>query len=144
MSSPVARAFRGCLLPEFVPSPEDAPPRFVELVAETRKALLPAIAKQAFTEGRERFGDKQNDEAIKQFTLVLTLRSDPGFGDETTAQDLETLAQGFIELAKATTPPPPRPAPAVETPAAKPVEEEVEAPPPAKPVPPTVTLQTVR
>jgi TonB family protein len=123
--------------PEFVASAEEAPPRFVELVAVTRKALLPVIARQAFAEGRERFGNKQNDDAIKQFTLVLTLASDPGFGDAATAQDLKTLAQGFIDLAKATAAPPPKPAPAVETPIEKPIETAVETPPP--PVPPRVT-----
>ena len=119
--------------PSFVPSLEEAPPRLVELVASTRKTLLPVIARRAFAEGRDRFAARQHDEAARQFALVLTLVSDPAFEDTTTAQDLKTLAQGFIDLARATAAPPPV-AQAVPTPS-----EPVEPPPQAPVSPPTIT-----
>ena len=91
--------------PTFVPSSEDAPPRFVELVTKVRQKQLPAIARRLFAEGRERYTAKQNEEAVKRFSLVLTLLNDPSFADANTKQDLETLAKGFIDLANAAAPP---------------------------------------
>lgn len=87
--------------PLFVPSTEDAPPRLVQLVDETRRKMLPAIARTAFAEGREHFAAKRNEDADRQFSLVLSLVSDPAFLDATAAQDLKTLAQGFMDLARA-------------------------------------------
>jgi TonB family protein len=115
--------------PTFVPSPDETPPRFVELFASVRRGQLPVIARRLFAEGRERFNDKKSDEAIARFELVLTLLADPAFDDAATAQDLKTLAQGFIDLAHATAPPPPPPVQA---------REPVSAPPPEA-APPTVT-----
>jgi TonB family protein len=101
--------------PTFIPSSEDAPPRFVDLVSKIRQKMLPVIARRLFSEGREFYANKRNDEAILRFSLVLKLLSDPSFTDTTARQDLETLAQGFIDLATAkavpvVAPAPPRPA----------------------------------
>jgi TonB family protein len=111
--------------PTFTPSADDAPPRFVELVSKVRQKLLPTIARRAFNEGREHYTTKQTDEAVTQFSLVLTLLSDPAFTDTNAKQDLETLAKGFIDLANAAAPPkpvvvapPPAAAPPVKTPVA--------------------------
>lgn len=128
--------------PTFTPSADDAPPRFVELVTKTRQKLLPTIARRVFAEGRDKYGEKQNDEAVKRFSLVLTLLSDPAFTDANAKQDLETLAKGFIDLAKAAAVPvkvmaaPPEP---VLPP--PPVETATAVPP--KVVPPTALVQTV-
>src|SRR6186713_910489 len=91
--------------PTFIPSSEDAPPRFVELVTKVRQKLLPTIARRVFTEGRELYNGKQNEEAVKRFSLVLALLKDPAFTDASAKQDLETLATGFSDLAKAATTP---------------------------------------
>jgi TonB family protein len=129
--------------PTFIPSSDDAPPRFVELVTKVRQKLLPSVARRVFAEGRERYGEKQNDEALKRFSLVLTLLSDPAFSDANTKQDLETLAKGFIDLANATAPPvkadaaPPEPEPPPPVVAASPTVA------PAKVVPPIALVQTV-
>jgi TonB family protein len=128
--------------PTFIPSSEDAPPRFVELVTKVRQKLLPTIARRVFAEGRDRYADKKNEEAVKRFALVLTLLNDPSFSDANTKQDLETLAQGFIDLANATAAPvkviaaPPEPVP----------PPPVAASPPAAPpkvVPPVALAQEV-
>lgn len=129
--------------PTFIPSSDDAPPRFVELVTKVRTKLLPTIARRTFTEGRDSFNAKQNDEALKKFSLVLTLLRDPAFTDTAAKQDLETLASGFSDLAKAATTP-------VKVVAAAP--EPVPTPPPPssatpavppKVVPPVALVQTV-
>jgi TonB family protein len=128
--------------PTFIPSSDDAPPRFVELVTKVRQKLLPTVARRVFAEGRERYGEKQNDEAVKRFSLVLTLLSDPAFSDANTKLDLETLAKGFIDLANAAAPPvkavaaPPEPEPPPPVAASPTVA-------PAKVVAPTALVQTV-
>ena len=123
--------------PTFEPSAEDVPPRFVTLVSEAKKKLLPGIARKTFNEGREQFKTGDRDAALKKFDLVVTLTSSPGFKDSPDAEDLRTLASGFIELANASAPlqaradaktpsaapaNPPAPVPVVETP--KPAEAE--------------------
>jgi TonB family protein len=120
--------------PTFVPSSEDAPPRFVELVTKVRQKLLPGLARRAFADGRERYTAKETDEALKRFTLVLTLLSDPAFTDSNTKQDLETLAKGFIDLARAAAPPV-KPAPVAE-----PIPAGAAAPAPTPTAAPKVTV----
>jgi TonB family protein len=131
--------------PTFTPSSEDAPPRFVELVAKVRQKLLPTIARRLFTEGRDHYNQKQNDEALKRFSLVLTLLKDPAFTDTNAKQDLETLATGFSDLAKAATTPvkvvaaAPEPVPPPSTAPATPAAPAA----PPKVVPPVALVQTV-
>jgi hypothetical protein len=94
--------------PTFEPSAEEVPPRFVTLVSEAKKKLLPGIARKAFNEGREQFKTGEREAALKKFDLVVTLTSSPGFKDSPDAEDLRTLASGFIELANASAAPPAR------------------------------------
>jgi len=130
--------------PTFIPSSEDAPPRFVELVTKVRQKLLPTIARRAFTEGRDLYNGKQNEEAVKRFSLVLTLLKDPAFTDLNAKQDMETLATGFIDLAKAS----PTPVNVVAA-TAEPVPPSAAAPAaaasavPPRVVPPVALVQTV-
>jgi TonB family protein len=88
--------------PLFVATANDTPPRLVQLVDDTRRKMLPSIARRAFAEGREHFAAKRSEEAERQFSLVLSLVADPAFVNATDAEDLKTLAQGFIDLARAT------------------------------------------
>jgi hypothetical protein len=121
--------------PTFEPSAEDVPPRFVALVSEAKKKLLPAIARKAFNEGREQFKSGVREEALKKFDLV-TLTSSAGFKETSEADDLRTLASGFIELARATAA---RPEPKPTAPADQPVvaEAPVAAAPTSAPPPTT-------
>jgi len=93
--------------PTFEPSAQDVPPRFVALVSDTKRRLIPTLARRAFNEGRDQFKNGSREEALKSFDLVMTLTSDALFKQSSDAEDLRTLASGFIELAKATAPPPP-------------------------------------
>jgi TonB family protein len=122
--------------PLFTPPRDEVPPKFEDLVTTTRRALLPTIAKQAFADGREHFGKKQQKEAIDRFSLVLTLAADPAFEDRVVAKDLSTLAQGFIELARATTLPP--------KPSAADRQAAAAATAPPRPASPKVTQATAR
>lgn len=111
--------------PTFEPSAQDVPPRFVALVTDTKQKLLPVLARRTFVEGRDMFKNGSREESMRRFNLVMTLTSDPSFKQSSEAEDLRTLASGFIELVKATTPPPaPAPDQAAKAAALKP------APPP--------------
>jgi hypothetical protein len=88
--------------PMFEPSADDVPPRFVTLVSEAKKKLLPGIARKTFNEGRDQFKSGDREAALEKFDLVLNLTASPGFKDTADAEDLRTLASGFIELARAT------------------------------------------
>ena len=106
--------------PTFDPSSQDVPPRFVALVSDAKRKLLPTIARRAFNEGREQFRNGSREEALRRFDLVLALTSDASFKQSADAEDLRTLAGGFIDLAKAAAPAPaaaPEPAPATPKPA---------------------------
>jgi tetratricopeptide (TPR) repeat protein len=128
--------------PTFEPSAEDVPPRFVTLVTEAKRKLLPGIARRTFTEGRDQFKSGDHAEALKKFDLVLTLMSSPAFKETPDAEDLRTLASGFIELARASAP---KPEPkAVPTPAPEPPKvAEVPAGPPPDVVQPVAIRQSI-
>ena len=96
--------------PLYEASAQDAPPRFVALVAETKRKLLPQLARKAFSEARDQFRSGARQEALRRFDLVMTLTSDPSFKQTDEAEDLRTLASGFIDLAKAAPAAPPAPA----------------------------------
>jgi len=100
--------------PTFEPSAQDVPPRFVTLVSDTKRKLLPSLARRAFNEGRDQFRNGSREEALTRFNLVVALTSDPSFKQSADAEDLRTLATGFIDLAKASAPPP-APSPAAST-----------------------------
>jgi TonB family protein len=118
--------------PTFEPSAEDVTPRFVSLVSEAKKKLLPGIARKSFNEGRELFKSGDRAEALKKFDFVVTLASTAGFKDTSDAEDLRTIASGFIELARASAPA--RPAPTTAVPAPEPPKVAATAPA-AAPVP---------
>jgi tetratricopeptide (TPR) repeat protein len=119
--------------PTFEPSSEDVPPRFMSLVSDTKKKLLPGIARKTFNEAREQFKTGDREAALKKFDLVVQLASNAGFKDTPEAEDLRTLASGFIELAAATAKPEPKTSvPAPEAP--KLAEAAPVAAPPPSPV----------
>lgn len=88
--------------PLFEPSLEDVPPRFLTLVAEAKKKLVPSLARKTFNEGRDQFRSGEHEQSLEKFDLVLTLTEMPGFKETSDAEVLRTLASGFIDLARAT------------------------------------------
>jgi tetratricopeptide (TPR) repeat protein len=109
--------------PTFEPSPDEVPPRFVTLVTEAKRKLLPAIARRTFNEARDEFRTGDRQEAMKKFDFVLALTASAPFKDSPDAEDLRTLASGFIELAKASAAAPPRPDPKTAAAEPKVIEE---------------------
>jgi hypothetical protein len=88
--------------PLYEPSSEDFPPRFASLVSEAKKRLVPGIARKTFNEARDQFRSGDREKALKKFDFVLTLTATAGFKETSEAEDLRTLASGFVELERAT------------------------------------------
>jgi len=133
--------------PTFEPSAEDVSPRFVSMVSDAKKRLLPGIARKTFNDARDQFKSGDRAGAAKKFDLVVTLAATDGFKDTSEAEDLRTLASGFIELAGASPQARPEqkaPVPAVEppkiadaTPAPSPAATAATAPPLSVPTRPS-------
>ncbi len=115
--------------PLFTPDTTDLPPRFQTLWLDTRKTILPGVAREAFSSARVRYQAKEYAPALEQFQAVLSLTNDPTWKDSAEANDLRTLASGFMDLAQAAIPKPAPPAP-------EPVV--VAAPPPPPPPAPVI------
>jgi tetratricopeptide (TPR) repeat protein len=85
--------------PAFIPATGDEiSPRFVTLLANTRRRLLPDITKRLFAEAREQFHANNEAAAIQRFEQVLALADDSVWSDRPEAADLRTLASGFLDL----------------------------------------------
>ena len=126
--------------PMLVPSFEEFPPRFVTLVTDMRRKLLPQLARQVFAKGRDQFKADKKNEATKQFEQVLVLANDPVLRDDSDGADLRTLSMGYLDLLRA------KPQPAVAAaPAASPsiVQEQPRRAAVAPPVVPAVPVRQV-
>ena len=90
--------------PTYMPADKDLSPRYVTLFTETRRQLLPTIAKRLFAEARDHFHAKNQAQALGEFEVVLALAADPVWKDLPEAGDLRTLAAGFVDLARSARP----------------------------------------
>ena len=115
--------------PEFTTSAEEMPPRFVTLLSQTRRQLLPAILRRLFAEARELYQAKAYDRAVPRFEQVVALSSEADVRDVDGVSDLRLLAEGFVDLAKA---------PQAARPQA--TASAAATPPPTPAVRPTMTL----
>jgi len=128
-------------VPTFAPGDADLSPRFAELLTDTRRRIVPAIAKRLFADARDQYRSKKSADARHAFQEVMTLAGDGVWRDTAEAEDLRTLASGFLELIdgasapapKAAAEPPPPAAPTALAPAAV-------APAGPKAVPPASTV----
>jgi TonB family protein len=93
--------------PRYVPSATVASPKVLALVSEMRKKELPGVARRLFDEGRAAFKEKQFERAERNFSLLLQLLDDPALKGRPENDDLRVLAEGFVALTNAATPPPP-------------------------------------
>jgi tetratricopeptide (TPR) repeat protein len=121
--------------PSFTVSDEEAPPRFVAMLTETRRRLLPGVIRKLLSDGRDRFQAKSYGEAKQHFEGVMRLASDPLVKGTQEVADLGVLAGGFLDLIEA-----------AAAAAAKPVAAPAVAPVPVRPpevVPPVAIRQTI-
>jgi hypothetical protein len=96
--------------PSYLPGDAEASPRVRAAFSDVRRRLLPEIASKHYSEAKAIFDRKEYARASIAFKQVLVLLDDPDMGGKLT--DLRTLANGFLDLAVAATPPPEPPKPA--------------------------------
>ena len=111
--------------PMFVPAAGDVSPRVTATFTETRRRLLPDVARQTFSGAREKFQAGDRDGARKDFELTLRMLDDSQLGEGDDLADLRLVASGFLDLAKVEPTPEPAPEP---PPAPAAVVEQAPAP----------------
>jgi len=130
-------------IPTFAPADADLSPRFVELLTDTRRRIVPTIARQLFGNARDEYRAKHTADARRTFQEVMTLADDRVWRETAEAEDLRTLASGFLDLLdgaaapapKAAAAAPPQPAAPVVAPPSTPVAA-IAAPAPFEPAVP--------
>ncbi|HEY3159415.1 MAG TPA: energy transducer TonB [Vicinamibacterales bacterium] len=108
-------------VPTFAPADTDLSPKFLELLTETRRRIVPTIARRLFADARDQYRSKNNADATRVFQQVMTLAGDRVWRDTAEAEDLRTLASGFLELLDGAAAPAPKAAAEPPPPAAPPV-----------------------
>jgi TonB family protein len=99
--------------PSYVPDPTDVPPRIVELFGQTRKALLPDVARKMYAEAKAALDRSDREAAISGFSNLVTLTKGTDQFGNGLLSELRLLALGFLDLSRAL----PAPAPAAPSPA---------------------------
>jgi len=129
--------------PTYHPSETEASPRVRTLFDETRRPLLPQIARQSYATAKDAFDRKDMAAATLEFDRAIALLDELVASNDPGAADLRVLAAGFRDLCKNTPPPPPAPvvvppAPPAEGPSPPPVadKDKADAPPAAAKVSP--------
>jgi hypothetical protein len=135
--------------PLALPATLGLPPRVQERATQVRRRLLPDLARQAYTDGKQAFDARKYTEAVEQFDegLALVNAATASGGAPAELDDLRIIIVGFRDLALAARPAPAAPVP---TPAPAPVSppQNVSRPPAITPVPaaevaPTVVRQDI-
>ena len=108
-------------VPTFAPADADLSPKFLQLLTETRRRIVPTIARRLFADARDQYRSKNTTDAKRVFEEVMTLAGDRVWRDTAEAEDLRTLASGFLELLDGTAAPAPKAAAEPPPPAAPPV-----------------------
>jgi hypothetical protein len=86
--------------PLFVPSPNEASPHIQTIFRDARRAALPKIARERYTDAKTAF-DRKDPQTARQFEDLLTLLDDPDLRDWQAAADLRSVAAAFRDLSKA-------------------------------------------
>ena len=86
--------------PMFVPAAGEVSPRVTATFTDTRRRLLPDIARATFTEARNKFQAGDREGARKQFELTMKMLDDSALGEDDDLADLRLVASGFLDLAK--------------------------------------------
>jgi TonB family protein len=111
--------------PTYHPSEAEASPRVRTLFDETRRPLLPQIARQSYATAKAAFDRKDMPAATAEFDRAIALLDELAASNDPGASDLRTLAAGFRDLCMST----PTPAPAPVAPAPVPVTDGASLPP---------------
>jgi TonB family protein len=101
--------------PLFMPSADEAPPKIQTLFRDVRRATLPKIARERYTDAKTAY-ERKDPQTARRFDDLLTLLEDPDLREWSAAPDLRAVASAFRDLAKAVA------APALAAPVARAAE----------------------
>jgi hypothetical protein len=87
--------------PAYKPDPAEASPRIQELFKNSRKQLLPGIARRLYAESKAALDRKEGDAAVQGFSEVLRLLDDPDAPKGELVSELRLLSSGFLDLSRA-------------------------------------------
>lgn len=104
--------------PMFVPPAGEVSPRVTATFTETRRRVLPGIARGIFTEARRLFQAGDRHGARTQFELTMQVLDDSALEEGDDLADLRLVASGFLDLARLDAEPAPAPEPEPEAPPA--------------------------
>jgi TonB family protein len=88
--------------PLYLPSETDVSPRVYSMFVETRRKLLPAIARKVFADAKDAYQARALDRALPLFERLVQIADDPSASNVSELADLRLLASGFLELSAAT------------------------------------------
>jgi hypothetical protein len=80
---------------------QDVSPRVATLLAETRRRMLPDIARRRVADGRLLYQQGDRAGATQRFEAAVRLLDDPTLANQAELTDLRTLASGFLDLIRA-------------------------------------------
>ena len=128
--------------PFYDPDSADVPPRIRRTFNDTRRRLLPRIARAMYIDAKATFDRKEYVEAIQKFERVRKLSAHPDAKGDPDLTDLATVADGFLELSRTALPKPaPSADPAPATPPEPPKPSTAKSPAAAPLMPPIAIRQ---
>jgi tetratricopeptide (TPR) repeat protein len=93
--------------PSYTVSEAELPPRLVTLFAQTRRRVMPGVARRLFAEARDEFQAKKYEQARGKFEQVLALTRDPMMAGAADANDLQVLSASYLDIVKSSAGPGP-------------------------------------
>ena len=85
--------------PMFAPPAGEVSPRVVNTFMDTRRRMLPQLARKTFNEARQLFQSGEREKARERFEITLKMLDDSMLDEGTDLADLRLVASGFIDLA---------------------------------------------
>jgi TonB family protein len=92
--------------PLYEPAPADAPPRIRAAFGDVRKRVLPGVVRGMYTEAKAAYDRKALPEAIAKLENTIRVIDSVEPFPRPELADLRTLASGFLDLSRASLPPP--------------------------------------
>jgi TonB family protein len=87
--------------PLYVPAAADVSPRIATIFFETRRDVLPAVARTEFVEAKALFEREEYQQAASQLDRVVKIMSDAVMKGISGLDDLRLVADGLLTLARA-------------------------------------------
>jgi len=120
--------------PMYHPSDTQVSPRVRTFFEDTRRPMVPALARQTYMKAKAAFERKDWPAAAGEFDRAIVLLDELADADDPSVSDLRTLAVGFRDLSKNSSAPPAAPAEPPH-PAAPPAPAPAPEPAPVAPLP---------